>query len=110
MKKKNSFSCLIIKIRRTWECVFFPALCLLSHGRGEIPSSTKCTHPHRRDPSADYLQSIVIETKDGATLEIYNSPNSYGCVKTWGVVGGGVEKGSPCLLCNKQWFTDTCLQ
>lgn len=45
-------------------------------------------HPEET-PSADYLQSIVIETKDGAVVEIYNSPNSYGGVKKWGWVGVG---------------------
>lgn len=47
-------------------------------------------------------QSIVIETKAGAMVEIYNSPNSYGGVKTW-EIGGGLgeresvrERGSPC--------------
>lgn len=42
-----------------------------------------CTLPPRGDPSADYLQSIVMETKDGAMVEIYDSPNGHGGVKTW---------------------------
>lgn len=33
-------------------------------------------------------KSIVIETKDGALVEIYNSPSSYGGVKTWEIGGG----------------------
>ncbi len=63
--------------------VFFSLYCAFRLVAGvKSPPPNKCTHPPRGDPSADYLQSIVIETKDGAMVEIYNPPNSYGGVKT----------------------------
>lgn len=47
----------------------------------EIPASKQCTHPPSGDPTADGLQSIVMETTDGAVVEIYGSPNGYGGLK-----------------------------
>lgn len=41
-----------------------------------------------------------METKDGAMVEIYYSPNSYGGVTTWETGGGAeAEKGSPPSPC-----------
>lgn len=67
--------------------IFFTVLCLLSCDRGEILSSPQCMHPHGGDPSADYLQSIVIETRDGALVEIYNQrcEDTEDCWGGWGV-------------------------
>lgn len=59
------------------------------------PLLPQCTHPSKGDPGADYLQSIVIEIKDGAMVEIYNSPNSYGGVKTL-EIGEGWDSPCPC--------------
>lgn len=48
-------------------------------------------HNHPEETQTD-LQSIVIETKDCATEETYNSPNSYRGVKTWETSGGVSER------------------
>lgn len=83
---------------QSWLNSDFGMVFLLSCGRGESPSS--CTHLPRADPSVDYLQTIAIETKNGAMVSIY-----YWRCKN---MGDQRRTGSRCLWCKNQMNDGSC--
>ena len=101
-KKQFLFRGRCLVIRNGSEECFFSL-----EGVKSPPPPNAHIHPEET-PSADYLQSIVIETKDGAAVEIYNSPNSYGGVKEW-EMGGGWE-AHLVSWATSGWFTSSSLQ